>query len=33
VETLVAAVTEQTGADARRRLAGYEQLTGPGAAG
>jgi DNA-binding MurR/RpiR family transcriptional regulator len=32
VETLVAAVTEQTGVDARRRLAGYEQLSTPGAA-
>jgi DNA-binding MurR/RpiR family transcriptional regulator len=29
VETLVAAVTEQLGADARGRLAGYEQLSGP----
>jgi hypothetical protein len=32
VETLVAAVTEQLGADARGRLAGYEQLNGPGPA-
>jgi DNA-binding MurR/RpiR family transcriptional regulator len=33
VETLVAAVTEQLGADARGRLAGYEQLSGPDAGG
>jgi len=33
VETLVAAVTEQLGADARGRLAGYERLSGPGPAG